>query len=429
MAEPEPQPTSSKETDPGINPDYVNRLTNKESARFLMRILQKAEEDQKNTTGIKINNRVSDFTGLDRRSFYNNSTKLDLFKLSDLKEVEREHIHEQLMNCYIVNNVVPSTKVLYHDLFEKIPGHVDIRTFRKYLAKFGYVWIKQHSCFGIIERPEITFERYYYLRDITRYRKEKRDIIYVDEAILATGNGEYYDEKRYNRLKKAAVNAGKVLCHKDLIKLTYAVSKSGVHALQQMDVAKCNDDEFSPVALKEWLLNKLLPVLRPRSVVVIKNDKRKAEKPTLYSIKSEMMEWLDSNHVPYDETMSKCDLLTLIDTYTSEVDGKKDIESILNINGHTLLQLPFSTEKMSVAHHVFELIKLNAPEVNLEKSLDNIFSGISSKKLKAYDENIVALEKETLEIDLKVDEILDDLIANTGTKIDVDSEIPLSDSD
>lgn len=425
----EPQATSSREADPAMDPDFVNRLTNKESARFLMRILQKAGVEHKRDKTTNTFNRLCELTGLDNRSFLKNSAKLDLNKLLDLKEVERTHIHEQLMNYYLIQNLVPSTKMLYRDLFEKIPGHVDIRTFRKYLANFGYIWIKLQYGFGVIERPKVTFERYYYLRDITRYRKENRDIIYVDEAILAIDTGEYYDYKRYNRLKRAAGNAGKVLSHENLVKLTYAVGKAGIYALEQIDVSKCNNDEFSPVLLKEWFRNKLLPVLPSSSVVVIKNGKHKVPKPTLYSTKSEMLEWLDTNNIQYDEIMSKCDLLTLIDTYTNEKDGNHEVENILNVDGHVLMQLPFAGENMSLAHYVFDLIKLNAPKVNLKESLDDIFGGISSEILKAYDENIKALEEETLQIDMKVDEVLDGLISGTRTKLNYDSEIPLSDSD
>ncbi|XP_061724747.1 uncharacterized protein LOC133530729 [Cydia pomonella] len=430
------QPCSSKALSSVINQEFLNRSTNIESARFLKRILQKSEEEGKLSKTIPSDlDRTHFYTGLDRRMFFTQYTDL---KATEIKDIERSMIHERLIAFYINANAsslpprpdtTPTTKNLFSALYGKIPHYVDIRMFRKCLAKLGYVWLRIFKGYIVMERPSVTFERYYYLKDIVRYREENRDIFYVAETVL-TGLFNYYSFKEYNELMKTAVNARIEIIQKGLIKNIYAVSKSGVYALKTID-------HFTTSNFANWVINELLPVLPEKSVVVIQKYEHHDDvikKPTLFSIKSDIIAWLELNDVPYSEEMSKCELVDLVDAYTSESDEISKIENSLKLKGHELLRLPACIEEMTTSKHFFELIKLNASKVNVnhDQVLKMITESVSLQTFEKFDRHVADAEKDTLHADIKMDQVFDNVVAafqKVRLKDAEDSEVPLSDSD
>ncbi|XP_063370305.1 uncharacterized protein LOC134658550 [Cydia amplana] len=428
------QPCSSKALSSVINQEFLNRSTNIESARFLKRILQKSEEEGKVSckTFVSDLDRAHFYTGLDRRIFFTQYTNL---KATDIKDIERSLIQERLIAFYMSASrlpprpdTTPTTKNLFAALYGKIPHYIDIRMFRKCLANLGYVWLRIFKGNIVMERPSVTFERYYYLKDIVRYREENREIFYVAETV-STGLCNYYSFKEYDKLMKTAVKASIEIIQKALIKNVYAVSKSGVYALKTID-------NFTTCNFANWVIHELIPVMPEKSVVIIQNYEHHDDvmkKPTLFSIKSDIIAWLERNDVPYSEEMSKCELVDLIDTYTSEFDEISKIENSLKLKGHVLLRLPKCIEEMTPTKHFYELVKINARKVNdNDQVLETIAESVPQETFEKFDTHVADAEKDTLKADIRMDEVFDTVVAafqKVRLKDAEDSEVQLSDSD
>ncbi|XP_063630329.1 uncharacterized protein LOC134801640 [Cydia splendana] len=425
----EAEPSSSTQPPSEINFQFRNNASNIESARFLQRILNKSREENMLVKPlIDPMERTYFYTGLDKRIIpFLKHTDL---QITVVKDIERSVIQERLVAFYLNSassptpGIAPTTKNLFAALYGRIPNYVDIRTFRKYLVKFEYVWLRIAKGYIVMERPSVTFERYYYLKDIIRYREENREIFYVDEIVLTT-SCNLYAFKKYNNLLKTAAKANIDLSQSVLLKHIYAVSKTGVYAMKTLD-------DFTSSNFASWIINDLLPLLPEKSVVVMQKYDHHDDvikKPTLYSVKEDMIEWLERTNVPFVEDMSKCELMSLIDTYTSEIDEISVIENSLKLKGHQLLRLPVCIEDMTPAKHLLELIKLNAHKVRVNINL--IIESVPQPTLEEYDRNIADIERHIMHKDMKMDEVLDSVVKgfqNLRCK-DEDSEVPLSDSD
>ncbi|XP_063370229.1 uncharacterized protein LOC134658475 [Cydia amplana] len=424
----EAEPSSSTQPPSYINVEFRNNASNIESARFLQRILDKSRQEDMFVRPLTDPfERTYFYTGLDRRII--RFLKYADTQIIEGKDIERSVIHERLVAMYLNLSrlsfqslvTIPTTKNLFAGLYGKIPKYVDIRTFRKYLAKFEYVWLRISTGYIVMERPSVTFERYYYLKDIMRYREEIREIFYVDE-IVVTNSSNLYPFKKYNSLLRAAAKANINVSQSVLLKHIYAVSKTGVYAMKTLD-------DFTSSNFASWIIDDLLPLLPEKSVVVIQKYDHHDDvikKPTLYSIKEDMIEWLERNNVPFKEDMSKCVLMSLIDTYTSEIEEFSVIENSLKSKGHQLLRLPVCIEDMTPAKHLFDLLKLNAHKVKANVNL--IIESVPQPMLEEYDKNIADVERDTMQIDMKMDEVFDSVVKGLRFK-DEDSEVPLSDSD
>ncbi|XP_063542789.1 uncharacterized protein LOC134751373 [Cydia strobilella] len=428
----EAEPSSSTQPESVINFEFRNNASNIESARFLQRILNKSREENMLVKPLTDPmERTYFYTGLDKRIMP--ALKYTDTQITQVKDIERSVIHERLVAFYLNSarllsspspGTTPTTKNLFAALYGTIPKYVDIRTFRKYLVKFEYVWLRIAKGYIVMERPSVTSERYYYLKNIMRYREENREIFYVDEIVLTT-SCNLYQFKKYNSLLKTAAKANIDLSQSVLLKHIYAVSKTGVYAMKTLD-------DFTSSNFASWITDDLLPLLPEKSVVVIQKYDHHDDvikKPTLYSVKEDMIEWLERNNVPFVEDMSKCELMSLIDTYTSEIDEFSVIENSLKLKGHQLLRLPVCIEDMTPAKHLFELLKLNAHKVRVNINL--IIESVPQPTLEEYDNNIVDVERNTMHTDMKMDDVLDSVVKgfqNLRFK-DEDSEVPLSDSD
>ncbi|XP_048000564.1 uncharacterized protein LOC125237495 [Leguminivora glycinivorella] len=428
----EAEPSSSTEPDSEINFEFRNNASNIESARFLQRILKKSEEENLITFKPFRDplDRSHFYTGIDKRNIP--VIKITDTKITEVKDIERSVIHDRLVAFYLnsfhldfsSSMNTPTTKNLFGAMFGKIPKYIDIRTFRKHLAKLGYVWMRITKGYIVMERPSVTFERYHYLKDIIRYREENREIFFVDEIVL-TSRCTPYQFKKYNYLQKTAVKANVDLSESVLLKHIYAVSKTGVYAMKALH-------DFNSSNFAGWIINDLLPILPKNSVVVMQKYEHHddvVKKPTLYSLKEDMVEWLERNNVPFIEDMSKSDLMSLIESYTTEIDEFSVIEQSLKLKGHELLRLPVCIEDMTPAKHIFELIKRNAHKVRVNINL--ITESVPQATLEEYDKSIADEEKDTMLIDMKMDEVLDTVIKDYQSMKfkHEDSEVPLSDSD
>lgn len=326
----------------------------------------------------------------------------------EIKPVDRSVIYKQLVEFYLTKKIMPTTYQLFVLLEGKLPVYMDIEQFRKLLIKQGFMW--KHIAdrtFVVIEKPQVIFERHSYLKNMMRHRKEGTPIYFIDENAFDY-HGEYFS------FKQASLVSGKP--HKKCI---FTVSKQGVEFMQFIN-------DFSSEDFLKWIKETLLLSLNTPSVIVINNSKHHCEQilkvPTAESTKKEMLNWLDYFKVPYDPVMAKPFLYELIIKYTDVTQPMFKADSLLRLNGHTVLRIPKCIEKLTPATCVFDIIKTNMllklkndvyikvfPFSVIIKTLSEIIATINDELANNFSEFISNEEVTMLAKDMAVDSIMDDL--------------------
>lgn len=429
------QSMDDKEAQPSTSKSKMNKPLQKETLQLISRVLEKCELDK--SYNVKSNELPNSNDLIKRAQYFTGLHPKYLEKLKngestnfDVTTVSRHDVQNELVDFYSKSKL-PTTYELFDAMQGRIPEYMDIRSFRKALVKLGYMWRKinkNNELLVIIERPSVTFERYFYLKNIIRYREDFRQIYFVDELIL-TATCEVYDSDSFVKFK-SYIPKGAILKH-----VICAVTNQAI----QFAIY----DNYDPTNTETWLKTQLFRSVTSGNVVVLRNKKHVntelLETPTLNSLKIEMKDWLDFYNVPYEENMSKIDLYTLVEKFTNNIDKLYKIDTIAKTFGVEILRLPESISDLSIAYWVYNLLLTNLNkdkhfETFLQSFQDNI-SSVDKEILQKYDEHVAEGERETLDTDMKLDIIMDSIVeAMKKTEIDEnleeDSDLPdCSDSD
>lgn len=409
----------------------------KESLLLVSRVLEKTEKgkiDSMNDKEILDSSddpikRLQYFTGLHQN--YLRKLKAGDETNFDRTTVNRRDIRNELSDFYF-RLKLPTTYNLFNVLQGRIPEYMDIRSFRRTLVKFGYMWrklSKDNALLYVIERPSVTFERYFYLKNIIQYRREMRQIYFVDELVL-TETYEVFD-----------IDA--VLEFKDYLPVE-RISKHLIFAITDQSVQLATYyDNYDVTNIETWLQFKLFHSIKPGSVIVLRNKKHTSqeflEKPTLNSLKIELKDWLDFYNIPYEENMSKIELYTLAEKFTNTNDKLYKIDSIAKTFGAEILRLPESINDLTPARSVYKQIekKINRVKVfeTFLQSSQDIINSTDNEYLQKCDVEIADIEREIFDTDMRIDKVMDEVIeimkkAEVSDSVDEDSDLPnCSDSD
>ena len=211
--------------------------------------------------------------------------------------------------------------------------------------KYGRV---QQNKKGLFERKDIARKRIEYLRSIDRYRKDKRNIVYLDETWVDSNT---YPQQQWfsgdiNRQRKLPSSRGKrfVILHcggfDGFIKNCDLVFES-----------KANDgrdyhSEMNGNIFKTWVNDQLIPNLPPNSVAVMDNASYHSmqvegtKAPTTSSKKGEIVDWLESVGVKTEQKMTKKQLYEIVKLRKEKHVKQFQIDQILHAHEHTVLRLP-----------------------------------------------------------------------------------------
>lgn len=251
-----------------------------------------------------------------------------------LDELTRSTVRKIIHRIYVNEKTVPTIKKIHQKLIQEIGFKGGSRSAHKIVKELGFFWKKTKSkSFVLIEKHEIRLKRIEYLRDIIKYRREGRPIIYLgDTAILSSLSSHE---------KTKAVGERLVLMH--------AGGEGGFvpNALMILQTAKPTGDYHQELSDKyqAWVKKTLIPSLPPRTVVVIDHaayTNIQTEKiPTLDCNAEQMKQWLRSKNISFNEDMLRPELHQIIKRHAPKYRKQKGIiEQMLTERGHSVLRLP-----------------------------------------------------------------------------------------
>ncbi|XP_043262779.1 uncharacterized protein LOC122403884 [Colletes gigas] len=280
------------------------------------------------------------------------------------KKVIRNIIHE----FYVEKKIVPSAPKLLAAIREKIVFPWELDTLRQLLKSMGYTWKKSVNIRKIlIEKPNIVAWRGKYLKAINQYRKANRNIIYIDETwadnTLSFGKC-WQSEETLGIVKNMSSSHRYIIVH--------AGGKSGFvnNALLMFKANSTSGDyhgQMNAINFEKWMTEKLLPNIAPNSVIVMDNAPYHSiqlnRPPSKYARKSDMMDWLLRNNVPYSEDMKKYELVHLIEQHKGPEKIFK-ADEVLKCHGHIVLRLPPYMCDLNPIELAWALIKRRIRERN-----------------------------------------------------------------
>lgn len=349
----------------------------------------------------------------------------------------------QTVNEFYANNKIPSLTTLLPVIKEKIDFPWKKETLRKLLHKIGFRWKRSPDKRTVaMERPDIVQWRFRYLRDIKKFRKENRLIIYLDESWIDSNLcfGKCWQAGKIRALTKKSAGNRLIIVHAGsqdgFIKGASLVFKSGTTSGDYH--GQMNFDNFS-----KWLKEKLLPNIPPNSVICMDNapyhTKVLNPKPSKYATKKQLSEWLEKKQIPHNLQMRKTELFELVDA-NAPPTKKYCIDELLKEKGHDVLRIPPYHCDLNAIELAWAATKRYVRERNVSAELNlttmktlttEALDTISKEQWVKYTEHVIKIEKEYWELDNLVEETIEEInfMVGTGSSDDESESTATAESD
>lgn len=271
------------------------------------------------------------------RSDAGRSRCLDNFEIS----VIRNKVYEMYKE-----NIMPSVRILHHRLqTDNCEIECSVSSLHRVLRKIGFVYKKIDKRSVLLESKRMCELRHQFLVKIKQYRLENRPIVYLDETWYDshdTVSKSWVDNSK-NCVVKFPVSRGKriIILHaggdKGWVNDTLLLSAKNVK-----DSSLDYHDNMSSQIFEKWFENKLIPNLAPHTVIVMDNasyhSRQLIKIPNSTTKKSEIIEYLYSMEIYFEENYTKKELLEVV--RTNKIKKTYVCDELANKNGHTILRLP-----------------------------------------------------------------------------------------
>ena len=237
------------------------------------------------------------------------------------------------------------------------------------------------------------------------FRKERRSIIYLDEACINTSYSKnevfYCDRNTRNYNTTSSDGQRRIVVH--------AGGEFGfVHGALQ--IFNQTDNAFGLIngtKFANWYKVKLLPNLQPNSVVVMDNASYHSVQvdrlPNLSARKTDIQEWLRNNAISFSESSKKHDCIALVEQHTLNREPKYIIDEITKQAGHTLLRLPPYHSHLNPIETVWAQVKRNVSKNNgtdkfgeAEELINDAINRVTAEQWRSACKKIVNIEKDYL---------------------------------
>ncbi|XP_039285343.1 uncharacterized protein LOC120351576 [Nilaparvata lugens] len=346
------------------------------------------------------------------------------------KCVIRNIVHD----FYKTEKVVPTIRKLLPIVQNKIHFPWRESSLRKVLKSIGFKWRKCRSKRRIlIEKPEIVNWRYKYLIEMKALRETGREIFYLDETWIDSNitvkkcwqSDEIFGvQENYSAGNRLIVlHAGSASGFLSGAKLIYraGITTGDYHG------------QMNNVNFEKWVKEKLVPNLPPNSIVVMDNAPYHsvlAEKvPTKYSVKKDMIDFLQKKGVECDMTMRKEQLVPLIQLHKPREKTFR-IDKYISSFNHTVIRLPPYMCDLNAIEYAWASVKNYVRSKNCDGNLclkrlmelaEEAVSTLTGADWTKYCEKVVENEKMYWQNDGIISDVIDNITISLGDNEDESS--------
>lgn len=386
-------------------------------------------------SGIEKGEALSFTTPDKKRTRSKTVTNLDDFDQS----VIRRTIHE----FYAVEKCAPTVRKLKTKLEESIGFSGSYSSLLKILKQLGFKWAKtRNNRKVLVEKTDIRNKRISYIRQLQQFRGSGHPIVFMDESYILTSHTNskgWADDS--NKGLMVPINKGQRLI------IVHAGGADGFipnAALMWKANTSSGDyhDNMNNKNYMKWAKEKLLPNLKPNSVIVVDNapyhNVEEDRAPTSNSRKEEMIKWLIDNGIPFTPCMFKPQLYELIKL--NKPKSKKYVfDALLQNQGHFVLRLPPYHPDLNPIELIWAQLKNWVAAHNTTFKMEDIIK-LCEQKLESIGNeewgkvcaHVEKIEKEYLDREGVIDNEVERIVISLGgenSDSDSDNEDEEEDSD
>ncbi|GLG95894.1 Uncharacterized protein GBIM_02761 [Gryllus bimaculatus] len=264
-----------------------------------------------------------------------NAVKIDEFVMGVIRNA--------IFDFYDREKQVPTVSTMLPIIKEKINFPWGEKPLWRLMKKMGFRWKKCNSKRKVlIERADIVDWRSKYLVQMRNLREEGREIVYIDETWIDN-----------------SLVVKKCWQHDDIIGVTANISASvrlivvhaggnngfinGAELIFKADSASGDyHGQMNPENFEKWVREKLLENLASNAVIVFDNAPYHSvvanKTPTAYSVKRDLIQWLNAKGLHVNENLRKPELYQLVLQLKSKNKIYK-IDELFTSRGHSVIRL------------------------------------------------------------------------------------------
>lgn len=265
-------------------------------------------------------------------------------KTSDLDEPIKMEVRNTVYNMYKQKKHVTLCS-LREELEAKEILQISTMSLRTLLLHLGFKYKAENNRKVLMERSNIVAKRSFFLR---KYRANKvsshpSSVVFLDETwIYAKGNAR----KSWQDDSTASVRKPGGFEGKRFIVLHAGTRDGFINDCSLLFASKSKlldyHGEMNSELFSKWVKESLIPNLEEPSIIIMDNapyHSVQAEKqPTSAWKKSNISEWLMHKGIPYEEGITKQEMLQIAKRHKEEVTYV--IDELLREHGHEVLRLP-----------------------------------------------------------------------------------------
>ncbi|XP_054287688.1 uncharacterized protein LOC129003422 [Macrosteles quadrilineatus] len=334
----------------------------------------------------------------------------------------------KIIHSFFATNTPPTlTAVL-----EKLNDDPDLPEFKRttlwrLLKENGFCYEKRKRQSLLLERDDLIVWRHSYLRSMRRFRKEKRNIVFMDETWVNVGQATSKIWKDQTiKTPKDAFLAGLTTGLKDPTQrgprfvIVHAGGENGfVEGAQLVFLAKKGTADFHAEmdadTYEKWFVEQLVPNVPPGTVVVIDNasyHSRKLEKvPNTKTKKEDIKNWLLDKNVTFPQDSLKKELLAEVQKIKHLFDLHA-IDEIAKTHNIEIVRLPPYHCELNPIELVWSQVKRHVAANNkaydvklMEPLIDNAFKSVKNEQWMNYCKHVIDIENDMWKIDSLQDDV------------------------
>lgn len=432
------------------NKKYFGGSLNKQAQKILRNVHSFFKQDSKNPVvpSKSILKRAALATGIGKRTVQRYLKLKEVVDTPRKKRTKRPKkflkvdefmlgVIRRAVYYFYAQNIPPTAEMVMNKVKEDTAGTNyaftgGITTFRKILRFLGFRWRKVTQDKSVlIESYRIKKWRHQYIRKIREARRNGIPIVWLDETWFNSGDAEcksWVDGTDATKRKIKISGKGKRII------IVHAGSDEGwvedaLFVLCTKDTSESHadyHDDMDAHNFEKWFTEKLLPKLKPGTLIVMDNASYHSRKDvkiprpswTLAKIK----EWLDENniHYPKDERMLKSDLL-----YLTELSNIKDsfaVENLAKRFGCEVARLPPYHCHLNPIEMTWSQIKGQVRRVNatgdvaqVKQEIFRAVDKVTSQNWTNYVRHVIAFEDQAIDGEIFFEREIEPFIINVDS--------------
>lgn len=360
-------------------------------------------------------------------------TRPKRIKKCDMDDFDKCALRRIINNFHMTESERPTLATVLKKAREDLNFKGSRESLRMIIQRLGFKWRKcEDNRQLLMERHNNKYLRYCYLRDIKRYRREGRNIVYTDETYINSSHTKKkgWSDNSGEGLKTPIGKGARAI-------VVHAGGEKGFvqgAELLYKSTQTCGDyhHDMNYINYEKWLKTQLIPNLPQNSVVVMDNasyhNTLNVKAPTSSSRKSIILDWLREKRLPHSENMPKVLLYQIVKENKDKYCDYK-VDRLFSESGHIVLRLPPYHPDLNPIEKIWAQIKDYVAKKNTSFKLDDAMklarekiAALTEKNWKEVCDHVIKVEDEYVKVESVIENLSERIVINLADSSDEEDE-------